>query len=97
MASIVYNSSIYFIVLVKLTFIILSIIHLHYEKKHDLDMAANAGVDAVAVTYGAHPPNTLKESPSLMHVDDVPQLATWLSENLTVNTDKNTISKTLNK
>jgi phosphoglycolate phosphatase len=47
-------------------------------------VAANAGVDAVAVTYGAHPPSALKEAPSLMHVDDVAQLATWLSQNLTV-------------
>jgi phosphoglycolate phosphatase len=47
-------------------------------------MAANAGVDAVAVTYGAHPPDTLKESASLIHVDDVSQLADWLSQNLTV-------------
>jgi phosphoglycolate phosphatase len=47
-------------------------------------MAANAGVDAVAVTYGAHPLSTLKEAPSLMHVDDVSQLAAWLSQNLTV-------------
>lgn len=55
------------------------------DTTHDLDMAANAGVDAVAVTYGAHPPSTLKESSSLAHVDDVAQLATWLNQNLTVN------------
>lgn len=54
------------------------------DTTHDLDMAANAGVDAIAVTYGAHPPSTLKEAPSLAHVDDVPQLAQWLKENLTV-------------
>jgi len=51
------------------------------DTTHDLDMAANAGVDAIAVTYGAHPPDTLKASPSLAHVDDVPQLARWLREN----------------
>ena len=55
------------------------------DTTHDLDMAANAGVDAVAVTYGAHPPSTLKESSSLAHVDDVAQLTTWLNQNLTVN------------
>jgi phosphoglycolate phosphatase len=54
------------------------------DTTHDLDMAANAGVDAVAVTYGAHPPSTLKEAPSLAHVDDVAQLAQWLKDNLTV-------------
>jgi phosphoglycolate phosphatase len=53
------------------------------DTTHDLDMAANAGVDAVAVTYGAHPPETLKESPSLAHVDNVTQLSHWLKENLT--------------
>jgi len=67
------------------------------DTTHDLDMAANAGVDAIAVTYGAHPPETLKESPSLMHVGDVTQLAIWLGENLTVKTHKNTVLKTLNK
>jgi len=36
----------------------------------------------VAVTYGAHPPDTLKTSKSLVHVDNVPQLAQWLKENL---------------
>ena len=53
------------------------------DTTHDLDMAANAGVDAVAVTYGAHPPDTLKASQSLAHVDDVTQLSGWLKSNLT--------------
>lgn len=52
------------------------------DTTHDLDMAANAGVDAIAVTYGAHPPHTLKESQSLAHVDSVPQLTQWLKDNL---------------
>ena len=52
------------------------------DTTHDLDMAANAGVDAIAVTYGAHPPDTLKASPSLAHVDDVAQLSKWLKENV---------------
>ena len=56
------------------------------DTTHDLDMAANAGVDAVAVTYGAHPLDTLKTSPSLAHVDDVEQLSQWLKENLTAQT-----------
>ena len=54
------------------------------DTTHDLDMAVNAGVDAVAVTYGAHPPHTLRESTSLAHVDDVPQLAQWLDTNLVI-------------
>jgi phosphoglycolate phosphatase len=52
------------------------------DTTHDLDMAANAGVDAIAVTYGAHPPDTLKTSKSLAHLDDVPQLSQWLKDNL---------------
>jgi phosphoglycolate phosphatase len=52
------------------------------DTTHDLDMASNAGVDAVAVPYGAHPPDTLKTSKSLVHVDDVSQLSKWLHENL---------------
>jgi len=52
------------------------------DTTHDLDMAANAGVDAVAVTYGAHPADTLKASPSLAHVDDVSQLSQWLKANV---------------
>ena len=51
------------------------------DTTHDLDMAANAGVDAVAVTYGAHPPDALKASPSLAHVDNVAQLSRWLKAN----------------
>jgi phosphoglycolate phosphatase len=54
------------------------------DTTHDLDMAANAGVDAIAVTYGAHPPSTLKEAPSLAHIDDVSGLTQWLKDNLTV-------------
>ena len=53
------------------------------DTTHDLDMASNAEVDAIAVTYGAHPPDTLKTSKSLAHLDDVPQLSQWLKENLT--------------
>jgi phosphoglycolate phosphatase len=53
------------------------------DTTHDLQMAANAGVDAVAVTYGAHPPETLREAPSLIHVDNVAQLSEWLDTNLT--------------
>ena len=52
------------------------------DTTHDLDMAANAGVDAVAVTYGAHPVDTLKTSKSLAHVNDVAELSQWFEQNL---------------
>lgn len=52
------------------------------DTTHDLEMAANAGVDAVAVTYGAHPVDTLKNAKSLTHAHDVPQLAAWFDQNL---------------
>ncbi|SNX28189.1 phosphoglycolate phosphatase [Polynucleobacter meluiroseus] len=52
------------------------------DTTHDLEMATNAGVDAVAVTYGAHPASTLETAPSLVHVDNVPQLSQWLHNNL---------------
>ena len=51
------------------------------DTTHDLEMAASAGVDAVAVTYGAHPVETLRTAKSLIHVDNVPELAKWLDEN----------------
>ena len=52
------------------------------DTTHDLDMASNAGVDAIAVTYGSHPPDTLREAKSLAHVDNVLQLSQWLKLNL---------------
>ena len=48
---------------------------------HDLDLARNAGVDAVAVTYGAHPREVLATRPSLATVDTVSELGTWLKQN----------------
>lgn len=48
---------------------------------HDLDLAHNAGVAAVAVTYGAHPANVLATRPSLATVDTVSELGTWLKQN----------------
>jgi phosphoglycolate phosphatase len=52
------------------------------DTTHDLDMASNAGVDAVAVTYGAHPPDTLKTATSLAHLNDVAELSQWLQQNI---------------
>ena len=48
------------------------------DTSHDLLMASNAGVDAVAVTYGAHPAQSLKALNPLACVDTVEQLAAFL-------------------
>ena len=48
---------------------------------HDLDLAKNAGVAAVAVTYGAHSRDVLATRPSLAALDTVGELAAWLSQN----------------
>jgi phosphoglycolate phosphatase len=50
------------------------------DTSHDLQMAANAGVHGVGVTYGAHPHEELKNHPHQGIVHDVPQLTTWLLE-----------------
>lgn len=48
---------------------------------HDLEFADNAGVAAVAVTYGAHCAELLATRPSLAAVDNVHDLAAWLKQN----------------
>jgi len=48
---------------------------------HDLQMAANAGVAAVAVCHGAHPRDRLVEHRPLVCVTDTKALRAWLSEN----------------
>ena len=48
------------------------------DTSHDLRMAANAGVDAVAVTYGAHLPDELRECAPAAVVDSVTELRDWL-------------------
>lgn len=48
------------------------------DTSHDLLMASNAGVDAVAVTYGAHPAQSLRVLKPAACVDTVDQLATFL-------------------
>ena len=48
---------------------------------HDLELANNAGVAAVAVTYGAHPAELLATRPSVAAVDNVTELAAWLKQN----------------
>jgi phosphoglycolate phosphatase len=44
-------------------------------------MAKNAGVDAVAVSYGAHPRDVLDEVASVYCAASVGDLAAWLAEN----------------
>ncbi len=49
------------------------------DTSHDLQMAQNAGVTAVAVTYGAHPAELLAQYPAQAQVDSVAALGTWLA------------------
>jgi phosphoglycolate phosphatase len=54
------------------------------DTTHDLNLAKNAGVDAVAVSYGAHPLDALRaaqsSSPALLIAESVDALHTWLEE-----------------
>lgn len=50
------------------------------DTSHDLQMAANAGVDGIAVTYGAQPRETLEQHPARAYVDSVSELAAWLQK-----------------
>lgn len=49
------------------------------DTSHDLDMAASAGVDAVAVTYGAHPEDLLRARAPRGVVGSIAELDAWLS------------------
>ena len=51
------------------------------DTTHDLELALNAGVDAVAVTYGAHPRGALASMPALGVVDSVAELSVWMRTN----------------
>ncbi|MFN3629659.1 MAG: HAD-IA family hydrolase, partial [Casimicrobiaceae bacterium] len=48
------------------------------DTTHDLQLAANAGVPAIGVTYGAHEKAMLATCPSVALVDSVAELATLL-------------------
>lgn len=48
------------------------------DTTHDLQLAANAGIDAVAVTYGAHPPHALAQHSPRYVAHNVTELAAWL-------------------
>ena len=51
------------------------------DTSHDLLMAKNAGVDAVAVTYGAHPEPALRCHDPRACITSVTELRLWLTEN----------------
>lgn len=52
------------------------------DTSHDIQMAHNAGVDGMAVTYGAHDIDALNEAEPLVIVDNVAQMGDWLSPRL---------------
>jgi phosphoglycolate phosphatase len=51
------------------------------DTTHDVQLAQNAGVDVVAVAYGAHPPEQLRELEPLALVGDFAELRAWLKAN----------------
>ena len=51
------------------------------DTTHDVQMAQNAKVDVVAVGYGAHTPQQLRELKPLVLVDDFAELRVWLRAN----------------
>jgi phosphoglycolate phosphatase len=48
---------------------------------HDLQMAAHAGVQAVAVSHGAHPKSDLAALAPLACLEDIDELTLWLAQN----------------
>jgi phosphoglycolate phosphatase len=51
------------------------------DTTHDLQMALNAGVPSVAVSYGAHEPQAFAKFPTRQVVNSVVELQAWLSAN----------------
>lgn len=51
------------------------------DTSHDLEMARAAGVDALAVSYGAHPEDGLRACGPLGCFSTVPLLQAWLTQN----------------
>ena len=51
------------------------------DTTHDLQMAQNAGVGAVGVMHGAHPPEQLRELNPLVLVEDFSELRAWFHAN----------------
>lgn len=48
------------------------------DTTHDLNMAANAGADAVALTCGAHPAALLQDAPHVAMCANFQEFVTWL-------------------
>jgi phosphoglycolate phosphatase len=51
------------------------------DTTHDVELAKNAGVAALAVAYGAHEPEGLARLQPLATVHSVAELRRWLIEN----------------
>jgi phosphoglycolate phosphatase len=51
------------------------------DTTHDLQMAINAGVDAVGVTHGAHPEEQLRELNPIALMNDFSELRSWFRVN----------------
>ena len=51
------------------------------DTTHDLELARNAGVAALAVAYGAHPPEDLMEQQPLATLHSIAELRAWLAAN----------------
>jgi phosphoglycolate phosphatase len=49
------------------------------DTTHDLELARNAGVNAVAVAYGAHAPSGLVEMSPLATLHSIASLRAWLA------------------
>ena len=52
------------------------------DTTHDLDLAANAGVRSVAVSYGAHPESELLRHEPVKCFQSVNALHAWLTQNV---------------
>ena len=50
------------------------------DTTHDLQMAINAGVDAIGMTHGAHPQEQLRALQPLALLDDFTMLRAWFKE-----------------
>ncbi len=51
------------------------------DTTHDLELARNAGVAALAVAYGAHEPEDLIEQQPLATLHSIAELRAWLVSN----------------
>jgi phosphoglycolate phosphatase len=52
------------------------------DTTHDLQMAINASVSGVGVTYGAHPKKNLETLAPLICIESVSKLHFWLNANI---------------